>query len=566
MLIINSLKNISIKIKIITLVFFLITLLLSSVSYALISINNIGIKITAIAEEDIPLTKVITDITIHQLEQAINFERALLLSVRMKGNALLLPSFNKMTLNFDKLSHQVETEIKKGESIAQEARDIAHTEADRKEFVHVYSVLKDVEKQHKIYEKNVHVVFSKLLTEKFDDVNNLIKIVEFEEDKIANELENLSTEIVKFTEKSALQAEQDEKKAFTILVVVAIASLICGVLGSIVVIRSLLKGLNKAVSCVGVIASGDLTQEIIIDSKDETGQLLTDLKKMQGHLRSMVFDMQKSSAELAAAAEEMATVTEMTNKNIQNETNEIHKTAAAINEMTSTVEEVSRNASATAESASHANENIEQSNEVVQQTIKSIKIMATTIENGSLVINRLGDNSHSIGSILDVIKGIAEQTNLLALNAAIEAARAGEQGRGFAVVADEVRSLAQRTQESTKEIEDMIFKLQTGTENAVESMKAGQQQAKDSVEQATKAGVTLNTVTGTISVINDMNTQIATAAEQQTAVVEEINKNITEINNISEQNATAVNEMTATTEEVARMAIYLQDLTQQFST
>ncbi len=563
---INSFKDISIKIKIIILVFFLITLLLSSTGYALISINNIGMKITDIAVEDIPLTKVITDITIHQLEQAINFERALLLSVRMKGDALLLPSFNKMTLKFDNLSHKVEAEIKKGKNIAQEARDLAHTKEDRKEFIHVYSVLNDVEKQHKIYEKNAHEVFSRLLTEKFDDINKLIRIVEIEEDKIDHELEKLSSEVVNFTENSALQAERDEKKSFTILVVVAIVSLISSVLGSIVVIRSFLKGLNKAVTCVEFIAAGDLTQEIIVDSKDETGQLLSDLKKMQGHLKSMVFDMQKSATELAAAAEEMATVTEMTNKNIQKETNEIHKTATAINEMTSTVEEVSRNASTTAATASHANDDIEQGNEVVQQTIESIKIMASTIENGSLVINRLGDNSQSIGSILDVIKGIAEQTNLLALNAAIEAARAGEQGRGFAVVADEVRSLAQRTQESTKEIEDMILKLQVGTENAVESMKTGQQQAHDSVEQATKAGVTLTTVTDSISVINDMNTQIATAAKQQTAVVEEINKNITEINNISEQNATAVNEMTATTEEVARMAIYLQDLTQQFNT
>ena len=559
-----SLHNISIKQKILGLAGILLFLMFGSTSYALYKMNQVGLEIQTVAEEDMPLIKIITEITVHQLEQAINFERALRYGEEVLVHGASDTELKKATSTFDALSEKINKEIKQGEHIADEAIQVAHTQADRDEFRHVKEQLVKIEQEHTAYEKHVHEIFSEIENNNIHHALELSKGVEKEEEKIDHELEALLTEIENFTAESTLKAEHDEQEAFKTLSIIALVSTVFGIFVAAIIVRTVSKGISRAVSITEVVASGDLSKDIQVDSGDEIGKLLNALKSMQDKLRAMILSMQQSATELAASSEELATVTEETSRNIANETTEIQQSATAIHQMAATIDEVAQNASATAEAAINANKEAVNGDQVVQGTITSIKKLAETIENSSSVIHQVGEDSQSIGTVLDVIKNIAEQTNLLALNAAIEAARAGEQGRGFAVVADEVRTLAQRTQQSTHEIEDMISKLQGGAQNAVSAMEAGQDQAQHCVAQASQAGDTLGIITGSISTMNDMNTHIASAAEEQTSVANEISQSITELSQITEHNSTAVTEMAATSEEVARMATHLQDLTAQF--
>ncbi|NHZ69797.1 MAG: methyl-accepting chemotaxis protein, partial [Thermotogales bacterium] len=257
-------------------------------------------------------------------------------------------------------------------------------------------------------------------------------------------------------------------------------------------------------------------------------------------------------------------VTSTTREGVQRQKSEIDQVATAMTEMAATVQEVARNAATAAGAARDANEEAGSGKRVVKETIQAINSLAGEVQSASDVINQLAADSEAIGGVLDVIRGIAEQTNLLALNAAIEAARAGEQGRGFAVVADEVRTLAQRTQTSTQEIQSMIEKVQSGARNAVNVMESGREQAAGSVSKAGEAGTSLETINSAVSAINDMNMQIASAAEEQSAVAEEINRNIVNIGIVADETADGSNKIANANEDLVRLGGQLQSIVSMF--
>jgi len=309
---------------------------------------------------------------------------------------------------------------------------------------------------------------------------------------------------------------------------------------------------------------GDLTHEIEVGQMDMIGKIANHYNVFVSKIRGAMQEVVIASDEMTIAADNLKGQTNASSGDANNQNKEINLAATAITEMTATIAEVARNAATAAESAQNVDSESQEGLSIVNTTIASISDLAIDVNNASEVIHQLDKDSEEISVVLDVIRGVAEQTNLLALNAAIEAARAGEQGRGFAVVADEVRTLASRTQKSTEEINSMIEKIQHGTRNAVNVMEKSRDQAKCSVETASKAGESLESIVKAISTINSMNTQIASAAEEQGAVSNEINENIVMIRDIS-SNAEARAEDTANSgHAVSALALKLGEIVHRF--
>lgn len=314
------------------------------------------------------------------------------------------------------------------------------------------------------------------------------------------------------------------------------------------------------------LASGDTTVRVNYASNDELRAIAVGFNNMSERFQTALHDVDRSSEQLAAASEETSVVTVNTSESMRKQQSEISQVATAMNEMHATASEVARSASLAADAAHHADEEAIVGRDVSLQTIDAIESLASAVEHATGVIESLAKDSEEIGSVLDVIRSIAEQTNLLALNAAIEAARAGEAGRGFAVVADEVRTLASRTQKSTQEINDMVERLQRGASQAVDAMETGRTQARAGVEQTLKTTACLESIVKAISTINDMNVQIASAAEEQSAVSEEITRSVVAINDLTNETTDGALQTTEASQEVARLANALQDLLSHFKT
>ncbi|MEM7027128.1 MAG: methyl-accepting chemotaxis protein [Pseudomonadota bacterium] len=311
-------------------------------------------------------------------------------------------------------------------------------------------------------------------------------------------------------------------------------------------------------------AKGDLTHKMRMEGKDEYAWMCWEYSQCRKGFSELINQILGSTGQLAAAAEELSAITEQSNSGVVRQQTETQQVATAMNEMSATVTEVAQNAANAATAAQEADEESKAGSGVVKTTVATINELASEVMRTGEVIENLKEDSVNIGKVLDVIRDIAEQTNLLALNAAIEAARAGEQGRGFAVVADEVRTLASRTQQSTQEINEMIERLQSGANEAVDVMEHGRSKAEASVDQAAKAGQALETITHVVDNIKVMNMQIASAAEQQSSTAEEINRNIVNISDIAQETSSGSQQTSNASDELARLAADLQSQVNKF--
>ncbi|WP_419794611.1 methyl-accepting chemotaxis protein [Pseudomonas palleroniana] len=367
---------------------------------------------------------------------------------------------------------------------------------------------------------------------------------------------------------NALQSDLQAQRKADIFGMAMVGLVIAG-LGLLVIWlvgHGIARPLKQMVAMLNDIAQGegDLTRRLSSDRADELGAIAsgfnTFLIKLQGMITQVVSSVQKVSD----SSEHTADIAIRTNQGVHKQMVEIDQVATAVHEMTATAQDVARNATQAAQAASHADQAASQGMRIVRDTSSSIGALAEEIGKAVGVVQTLAKDSENINAILTAIRGIAEQTNLLALNAAIEAARAGEQGRGFAVVADEVRNLAQKTQKATEEIQAMIQQLQQGTRDVVRVMEDSQNRTDESVQHAAKAAEALETITQAVSVINDMNTQIASAAEEQSAVAEDINRNVINIGQVANEVAGGADESSTASADLTKLAEQQRRLINQF--
>ena len=360
------------------------------------------------------------------------------------------------------------------------------------------------------------------------------------------------------------RAKDQYDMAFDLVVGLLVVATALTLLFAWLLTRSITLPIAQALEAAEEVAEGNLTRPITVDGNDEAGRLLAAMAKMQHKLRDTLQRIAGSATQLASAAEELNAVTDESARGLTQQNNEIEQAATAVNEMTSAVEEVARNAVSTSEASRNATTSAGDGRDLVQETVSAIERMSTDVQATASLIGDLANESRDIGKVLGVIRDVADQTNLLALNAAIEAARAGEAGRGFAVVADEVRALAHRTQQSTSEIERMIGSIQTGTEHAVDSMRNSTERAESTLNIARGAGLSLDTINTAIVEINERNLVIASAAEEQAQVAREVDRNLVNIRDLSVQSATGASQTSAASGELSRLAVDLNGMVGRF--
>ena len=362
------------------------------------------------------------------------------------------------------------------------------------------------------------------------------------------------------------ELDREHQSSLLTMLMIGLGIALAGILAIWLASAGITRPLRRMVSMLDDIAQGegDLTQRLNVDSRNELGQIARGFNAFLARLQGMIGEVVGSVQKVSDASEDTADIANRTDQGVQRQLAEIELVATAVHEMTATAQDVARNATQAAEAANSADHAASQGKRIVAATGTSIAELADEIGRAVKVVQTLARDSENIDAILVTIRSIAEQTNLLALNAAIEAARAGEQGRGFAVVADEVRNLAQKTQQATGEIQSMIQQLQSGTRNVVEVMESSQNRTLDSVAQADEAARALETITQAVSQINDMNNQIASAAEEQSAVAEDINRNVVNIGQVAHEVAGGAEEASQASAGLTRLAEQQRRLINQF--
>ncbi|WP_406960990.1 methyl-accepting chemotaxis protein [Pseudomonas tritici] len=349
-------------------------------------------------------------------------------------------------------------------------------------------------------------------------------------------------------------AEAETMNAYWILGIGVIIAFLAAITLGMIITRSITRPLSIALRSAEEVAEGDLSKHIEISGSDEVSVLLSALDKMQNNLRTTVKEIGSAADQLASASEELNAVTEESSRGLTRQNDEIQQAATAVNEMTAAVDEVARNAAGAADASEQTSISAVQGRDQVRRAVNSVGMMADEISNSTGKVEVLATRVKEITKVLEVIRAIAEQTNLLALNAAIEAARAGEQGRGFAVVADEVRALAHRTQASTADIEAMMQLVRSGADEAVVAMNKSKELAADTRAQSVEAGQALDRITEGVSIINEKNLVIASAAEEQAQVAREVDRNLVNIQDLSTQTAAGAHQTNASSSELSQLA------------
>ncbi|WP_295472110.1 methyl-accepting chemotaxis protein [uncultured Pseudomonas sp.] len=400
------------------------------------------------------------------------------------------------------------------------------------------------------------------------DATTAAKMISTEVRPVSDHMQERIIKLREFNEQGArtagIYAKEVYQNGLTLVFSLIAIALAATVFLAFILVRSITTPMSEALQIAQRIAQRDLSKKIQVQGKDEAARMLDALVQMQDNLRETLGHITDSSTQLASASEEMTAVTDESSRTLVRQNDEVNQAATAVTEMSAAVDEVARNASEAADASRRTQGLAGAGMQNVTRTLSAIRDLTGNVQSTTEQVQNLSARAQDISKVVEVIRAIAEQTNLLALNAAIEAARAGEQGRGFAVVADEVRALAHRTQQSTQEIEQMIGGIQTDSVQAVQAMENSQRMAGESTDVAQQANESLEQIAEAIAVINERNVLIATAAEEQAQVAREIDQNLTSIRDLSTQTATGANQTAAACSEVSRMAVGLNQVVGRF--
>jgi methyl-accepting chemotaxis protein len=396
------------------------------------------------------------------------------------------------------------------------------------------------------------------------DAGRALEQAQQQSDTLMTQTDELQTGVRNIAEDSRNSAADSISTSSWINSIITVISIALAVLISWLTVRSISRPLSRVNHMLNIMAEGNLTERVDYDAQDEFGELATNTNKLTVNLRKLIEGIANRATQLATAAEQSSNVSDETTNAIDEQRRQIEQVATATQEMNNTASEMADGADQALREIQHSDDEAKRVRQISDKNRSTIEQLAHEIQGASQVIDQLSENSSNIGGILDVIRGIADQTNLLALNAAIEAARAGEQGRGFAVVADEVRTLASRTQESTEEIQDMIESLQTDSKRAVEVMNRGREQAELSVQQSDEAAQALQSITESVHQASDSSNHIANAAQEQSRTAHDISERLESIVSIAEQTASGSKQTAQASNEVAKLADELQDSIKSF--
>lgn len=563
----QRIKNLPIGKKIFAIVLILGLSQIFIASFAIFKMNDIAAEFDVMHDMVIPLDKLVSTTSKLQLQKAAVLEKLFRAAKSGESRSIIkshLEAINHISELNDKALRDTLAILKRAES-QQLNNDLLEDIAKLKEYT-----AKVVDKQNN-YQQYVDGAIKIIKRGSMMSGGGYLTAeeqaqLETIETSLFKDLETMEASIGNITNRAVASVQQVQSASLFSLIAISIVSLLIGAFISKVIINNIVTPIKEVMNTLNDMAqNNDLTKRMNFSSNDEVGAMGKSFNMFVNKLQSLVAGIAAASEQLSKAAEKTSVVSVTTNQNIAQQKHETIKVASAITQMATKVQDVAANAEKASSAATKGDHDSKTGKQAVDEIVLSIDELAAEINNSTTVISKLKLDSENIGTVLDVIKSIAEQTNLLALNAAIEAARAGEQGRGFAVVADEVRSLAQKTQDSTHQIEKLISTLQQGSDNAVNSMAQNKNSIEGLVSKATNATNSLNAITQSVGSITEMNSLIATAAEQQSQVVKEININVHNIQQVSEDTAQGSEEVSQASQQIAELSENLRGMVNQFN-